>query len=135
MRAEKSVDSVYLFSDREEIKPFMLNLARSLFSDDDFYICAIVLLNEFELHPTEENYKRLMDKLDINHMITIMDESEALQFSDELVEVIFPKEVQMATHPSAPKNKLRLARICGFCGDGYIAEKRGHDGCVQSSRV
>jgi len=135
MKLEKTLESVYLFMDREEIKPFMLRLTTQLFKDDDTYITAIVLMDEFRLHPNEENYKRMMDKLEIDNLIHILDGAEALKFSDDLVETIFPKEVNVTTQSIEPKNKLQLARICGFCGDSYISEKRGHDGCVQSSRV
>lgn len=134
MKASKTGDGVYIYVERAEIKPFMLLLAQKLFQDDDFYICAIVLLNEFELHPTEENYQRLMDKLNIEHLVHKMEGHNALQFSDDLVDVIFPREVRLEAHPSAKQPAvqptLKLARICGFCGDGYIAEKRGHDECV-----
>ena len=135
MKVEKTLESVYLFLDSEEIKPFMLRLATQLFRDDDSYIAAIVLMDEFRLHPNDFNYQRMMEKLEIDNLIHILDEPSALKFSDDLVDVIFPKEVRMVTHPASSKNKLKLARICGFCGDSYVAEKRGHDGCVQPSGV
>lgn len=135
MELNKTLESIYLFMNREEIKPFMLRLTTQLFKDDDTYITAIVLMDEFRLHPTEDNYKRMMDKLEIDNLIHILDGAEALKFSDELVETIFPKELNLTTESIEPKNKLQLARICGFCGNSYISEKRGHDGCVQSSRV
>ena len=126
MKVERSLDSIYIYIEQEDLMPFMLRIAKRMFTEEDDYIKSVVLWNEWELRPNEDNYKKLMDQLDVHEMIHIMSHDEALKLSDELVTALFANEKPQ----EANARNLKLARICVTCGKGYISEKKGHDECI-----
>jgi len=119
----KAENAAYFVWDREDLQPFMYQLCNAIFGQGEKqYNAAIVYCNEFEMKPTHRNYERVMDLLDIYEFRMLKPLAEAQKMLDEMTAEFFAEEIKETKEP-----QLKIARICGFCGDGYVAEKKGHD--------
>lgn len=79
-------------------------------------------LKKFQETLEPEDFTRVIEILGVHDISIWMEFDEALTFSDDLVEKLFP---------NSEESHLQLARICVDCHQGYISNKKGHD-CVRT---
>lgn len=131
MKVQNDLVNTFFILNRDDLKPLMYSLCNAIFGGGEKKSNeAIIYCNEYELSPTQRNYERVMDHLGIDHFTLIKSLQESRDIVIELIADFMPDHDEEQEKPMS----LKLARICGFCGNSYISEKRGHD-CVQSSRI
>jgi hypothetical protein len=70
----------------------------------------------------ERSWDLLDNAMSLSAIPIYLERDQALAFSDDLVEALFPPVKAKTKH-------LKLARICVDCQSGYVAEEAGHNDC------
>lgn len=103
--------------ERQDVHFLLLQFADKFLNNKS----AIASLKKYQESLDQEDYSTVLEIFGVSQVGIWMDFDDALKLSDDLVEALFPTEVE--------KPKLNLARICVKCHAGYISEQKGHN-CV-----
>lgn len=130
MRARGNKQTIRIEVDADDLMPLINKVVHEVMESDKI----LKLMHDYNENKTYANYLEVLKELRIAPFEVLLTREMAIDFSDELVSLLFADEsiaeiYQLPTQ-SQKDSHLKMARICGFCGNSYISEKRGHDECV-----
>ena len=130
MRARGNKQTIRIEVDADDLMPLINKVVHEVMESDKI----LKLMHDYNENKTYANYLEVLKELRIAPFEVLLTREMAIDFSDELVSLLFADEsiaeiYQLPTQ-SQKDSYLKMARICGFCGNSYISEKRGHDECV-----
>jgi hypothetical protein len=103
--------------ERQDVHFLLLQFADKFINNKS----AIAALKKYQESLEPEDYSTVLEIFGINQVGIWMDFDDALKLSDDLVAALFPDEIEQP--------KLKLARVCVYCHEGYISTESKHD-CV-----
>lgn len=101
--------------DRQDWAFPLLALAKMVESDKHREI-----LEHWRTNLDERSWDLIDDAFNLTELPVYLDRNDALAFSDDLVDALFPPVKTKSKH-------LKMARICVDCQIGYVAEEAGHN--------
>ena len=80
----------------------------------------ISIEKSWSINLDERSWDLIDDAFNLTELPVYLDRNDALAFSDDLVDALFPPVKNKSKH-------LKIARICVDCQTGYVAEEAGHN--------
>jgi hypothetical protein len=115
MKAKSKDGQIKITFNREDWAFPLLALAKMV--ENDKYR---EILEHWRNNLDERSWDLIDNAFNLTELPVYLDRKEALAFSDDLVDALFP--------PIKKKTKnLKIARICVDCQSGYVAEEAGHN--------
>jgi len=126
MRAKGTKALVRIELDADDLMPLINKIAQEVMQSDKI----LKAMHDYDLNKTYTNYLEVLRELKIAPFEVAMTREMAIDFSDELVTLLFADQTiaevhQLPTH-SQKQAHLNLARICVVCHKAYIGDKEGH---------
>jgi hypothetical protein len=119
MKAKSKDGQIKITFNREDWAFPLLALAKMVESDKHREI-----LEHWRTNLDERSWDLIDDAFNLTELPVYLDRNDALTFSDDLVDALFPPIKDKTNH-------LKIARVCTYCQQAYVAEAKcvGHDDC------
>lgn len=115
MKAKSKDGQIKITFNRQDWAFPLLALAKMVESDKHREI-----LEHWRNNLDERSWDLIDDAFNLTELPVYLDRNDALAFSDDLVDALFPPVKTKSKH-------LKIARICVDCQAGYVAEEAGHN--------
>ena len=127
MRAKGNKQTIRIELDADDLMPLINKVVHEVMESDKI----LKLMHDYNENKTYANYLEVLKELRIAPFEVLMTREMAVDFSDELVSLLFADEsiaeiYQLPTQ-SQKESHLKMARICVECHKGYVGTEKGHN--------
>lgn len=126
MRAQGNQKLVRIELDADDLMPLINKITEKVMQSDKI----LKTMHDYDQNKTYQYYLEVLKELQITPFEVSMTREMAIDFSDELVSLLFADQsiaeiYQLPTH-SQKEAHLKMARICVECHKAYVGTKEGH---------
>jgi len=126
MRAKGNKETIRIELDADDLMPLINKVVHKVMDSDKI----LKTMYDYNENKTYANYLEVLKELGASPFEVLMTREMAIDFSDELVSLLFADEsiaeiYQLPTQ-SQKDSHLKMARICVECHKAYVGEQKGH---------
>jgi hypothetical protein len=126
MRAKGNNKLIRIELDADDLMQLINRITHKVMDSDKI----LQVMHKYNEKHSYADYLEVVRELGITPFEVVMTRDMAIDFSDELVSLLFADEsiaeiYQLPTQ-SQKESHLKMARICSDCQKAYVSEKKGH---------